>query len=513
MAGVSGGQHEAGRGPPSVIAPATFASSPATSRAPAIERGSGNGELAVTATVLKNEARQALRAILPAGSVRDDPDTLTSYGRDWVRLREPSASAVVFPSSTDEVVAVLGWARRYRVPVVPSGGRTGLSGGALADRGEVVLSLERMNRILALDTTDRLLTAQAGVCIRDVQRAAADAGLYYPVDFAPVDTMQLGGNIATNAGGVHVYRYGMTRAWVAGLEVVCPNGPEGGAQVLALMRGVLKDNTGYDLKQLFIGSEGTLGVITQATVRLTTPPGPTSVALLAVDDAARLVPMARRAAACGGVVALEFWDEAGMTLSLQSLGRTPPGDAGGAWYVLGEFDGQLAHAWADACVAGEQARRVVCCEGAAASATAGGIWSIRLNIGTAVAPFTPYKNDISVPLSRLEGFLHQLQLQLGGRRRMVVWGHLLDGNLHVNCLKPPDVPPSVFADECRTLDQSLYELVAAAGGSISAEHGIGLLKKHALHFCRSEAEVAAMRGIKRVFDPDAILNPGKIFDV
>ncbi|MFN4243989.1 MAG: FAD-binding oxidoreductase [Tepidisphaerales bacterium] len=457
-----------------------------------------------------------LERLLPAGAVRRDPATLAEYGRDWVRLREPSPSAVVFPSSTDEVVAVLSWARRHRVAVVPSGGRTGLSGGALAERGELVLSLQRMNRVLEVNRTDRLLTAQAGASIRAVQDAAADAGLYYPIDFAPVDTMQLGGNIATNAGGVHVYRYGMTRAWVAGLEVVCPSAADGGAEVLDLTRAVLKDNTGYDLKQLFIGSEGTLGVITRATVRLTDPPGETTVALLALDDTGRLVPVAMEGLACAGsgrgrVLAMEFWDAAGMELSLALLKRPAPAGASGRWYVLGEFEGDVAGAWAEAAARRHGARVVLRCDGRTAAGD-GGVWAVRLNIGTAVAPFTPYKNDVSVPLSRLEAFLPELQQRLGHRQRMVVWGHLLDGNLHVNCLKPPDVSPRDFAETCKALDDDLYALVAAMGGSISAEHGIGVLKKHALHFARSAAEVAAMRQIKRAFDPDGILNPGKIFD-
>lgn len=465
-----------------------------------------------------------LAALLPCGAVRTDPQSLASYGRDWVRLREPNASAVAFPSSTEDVVRIVGWARRHKTALVPSGGRTGLSGGALAERGEVVVSMERMNRLIEVSREDALLTAEAGATILSIQRAAKDLGLYYPIDFAPSDTMQLGGNIATNAGGVHVIRYGMTRAWVAGLEVVCANGLGESAQVLDLSRSVLKNNTGYDLKQLFIGSEGTLGLITRATVRLAKPPRPTTVGLLAVQRTTDLIPVALEAYRHGEVLALEFWDEAGMALATRHLREKSPAVAGRwpapvtaartdvRWYVLAEIEHRGdggATGWAAACDGHGWGHPLAVLPGDQAEP----LWAIRLSIGTAVAPFTPYKNDISVPLSRLSRFLPELQARLGHRQRMVVWGHLLDGNLHVNCLKPDGMSPAAFAEDCKRLDDDLYGLVADHGGSISAEHGIGLLKKHALHFSRSEAEVSAMRAIKRTFDPDGILNPGKVFDV
>jgi FAD/FMN-containing dehydrogenase len=453
-----------------------------------------------------------LARLLPGGSVRTDPETLATYGRDWVRLHEPRASAVVFPTDTEQAVTVVRWARQARIALVPSGGRTGLSGGALAHNGQLVVSCERMDRILHFSADDALLTGQAGVTIKRVQDAAKSAGLYYPIDFAPSATMQLGGTIATNAGGVHVVRFGMTRAWVAGMKVVVACG-EGDASVLDLSNSVAKNNTGYDLKQLFIGSEGTLGLITEATVRLAAPPGASSVALLAVDDTASLVAIGSEARAHGIVSAVEFWDDAGMELATAHLKSDRPLPQA-RWYVLAEIEGAAAAAnWAKACEG-----KGLCRPGVARvvpADAASDLWAIRLAIGTAVAPFTPYKNDISVPVSALPRFLPQLESRLADRPetgRLVLWGHLLDGNLHVNFLKPESASLQDFAATCRRLDDSVYTMVSHHHGSISAEHGIGLLKKHALHHSRSPGELAAMRAIKAHFDPDGIMNPGKIFD-
>jgi len=453
-----------------------------------------------------------LAGLLPEGAVRTDAEALATYGRDWVRLRQPNPVAVAFPDTTAQTLGIVRWARRNRMAIVPSGGRTGLSGGALADNGQLVVSCERMDKILGTSRENALITAQSGVTIKRIQDAAKSVGLYYPIDFAPAATMHVGGTIATNAGGVHVVRYGMTRQWVAGLEVVVAMGGQG-AEVLDLSLSVPKNNTGYDLKQLFIGSEGTLGIITSATLRLAIPPASPSLALVCVDDTERLVAVGTQARNHGTVTAVEFWDDAGMRLATAHLGiRAPVPPA--RWYVLAELDGPPAAsaAWIAACQSAGLARNGIL---RPATGEVSDVWAIRLAIGTAVAPFTPYKNDVSVPISALPAFLRELQTALPSRPNpgeMVVWGHLLDGNLHVNCLKPPGTSPADFALACQHLDHGLYSLVAAHRGSISAEHGVGLLKKHALHFSRTPGEIEAMRQIKGVFDPDNIMNPGKIFD-
>jgi FAD/FMN-containing dehydrogenase len=452
-----------------------------------------------------------LIALLPPGAVRTDAETMLEFGRDWTRLHEPRPLAIAFPASTEQTAAVVRWARAHKVALVPSGGRTGLSGGAVAHNGQLVVSMVRMNRVIGVSPADRVFRGQAGVTIKTVQDEAKRYGLMYPIDFAPTDTMQLGGTIATNAGGVHVLRYGMTRDWVAGLTAVIGSG-----EVLDLSVAVRKNNVGYDLKQLLIGSEGTLGIITEASVRLAAPPSETSLALLAVHTADDLLACAEQARRYGSaVLALEFWDNAGMTLSLGYLKRPPPSPVGGdsRWYLLGEFEGRdVARLWSLAC----QADR--CCASALVEADeerAKALWQIRLKIGSSVAPYTPYKNDISVPVSALPAFLPALADVLGKDRageRLVVWGHLGDGNLHINCLKPDAMPLPDFAAASRRVDDHVYDLVTRCGGSISAEHGIGLMKKHALSLMRSPPELAALRGIKSVFDPDGIMNPGKIFD-
>lgn len=371
-----------------------------------------------------------------------------------------------------------------------------------------------MNKILAVSTADRLITAEAGVTIKTIQDAAQAHRLLYPIDFAPADTMQLGGTIATNAGGVNVCRYGMTRNVVAGLVAVTGTGA-----ILDLSLSVMKNNTGYDLKQLFIGSEGTLGIITEATVRLVPRPAVTSTALLCVPSTAELPLIAQESHRHGVVQAMEFWDDNGMELAVNHLKRTRPA-VSSPWYVLGEFEGNNgASDWARACMDSGFATSTVLADPPSmprnVRASARDLWDIRLNIGAAVAPFIPYKNDICVPVSSLGSFLAALPRVLTEIRhgqKLVIWGHLCDGNLHINCLKPPNQTIEQFASDSQHADETIYALVRAHGGSISAEHGIGLLKKHALHFSRSEAEVDAMRAIKAIFDPDNLMNPGKIFD-
>ena len=220
-----------------------------------------------------------LRDALPGLRLLTDANDLAHYGRDWTRRWTPAPFAIALPASVDEVVGIVRWAREARVALVPSGGRTGLSGGAVAANGELVVSLERMNRVIGFDPVDRLLHVQAGITLQAAQDAARDHGLQYPVDFAARGSCTIGGNINTNAGGIRVLRYGNTREWIAGLTVVT-----GAGEVLRLNNGLVKNSSGYDLRQLFIGSEGTLGIVVEAMLTLTAPPPPTQVMLLAMPD-------------------------------------------------------------------------------------------------------------------------------------------------------------------------------------------------------------------------------------
>jgi FAD/FMN-containing dehydrogenase len=448
-----------------------------------------------------------LAAIVGEDHVRLDRDTCTEYGRDWTRWYTPNPQAVVFPGTADQVQQLVGWARRKGVAIVPSGGRTGLSGGAVAAKGELVISLGRLNRCGAADRLSHTLQCGAGTTIAQVRDAAGAAGLIYPVEFAPMDTMQVGGNIATNAGGVRVVKYGSTRRWVAGVTAVLGTG-----ELVTFGGPTVKNNAGYELLQLMIGSEGTLGIITDATLRLSAPPRVVTTAYASAPAMGPMLALYERAAVRtggGGVLACEVWDTAAHQISLAHTGLRWP-ERARAWQMLLELEcdkAEAAEVLKDGMPGSVGSVKIL------SEAEAKTWWGVRLGIGGAVAPFTPYKNDIAVPVAALEGFLTDSLPRLAASHadcRLVVWGHLGDGNLHINFLKPAGMSAEEFGNKCRVLDDELFERVAACGGSISAEHGIGLTKVGALHYSRSAAEIGLMRKIKTVFDPDGIMNPGKV---
>jgi FAD/FMN-containing dehydrogenase len=275
---------------------------------------------------------ERLRNVLPAARISTEPDTLAAWGRDWTRNYPVAPSAVVFPETIGEVAALTRLANELGLALVPSGGRTGLSGGAVATAGEIVVSFDRMNRILGFDAADRVVRCQAGVVTGALQAFAAEQELCYPVDFASSGSSQIGGNVATNAGGIKVIRYGLTRDWVAGLTVVTGKG-----EVLELNRGLVKNATGYDLRHLFIGSEGTLGFIVEADIRLTEPPAPSQVMVLGLDRFADVLKVLPRFQARLTLSAFEFFSELALTkvLAHRTLARPlpTPYHPGATWRV------------------------------------------------------------------------------------------------------------------------------------------------------------------------------------
>lgn len=440
-----------------------------------------------------------------------DSESLTHYGRDWTRFWSPAPARVVFPRSTDDVVALVRWARANSACLVPSGGRTGLSGGAVAAAGEIVVSMDRMRALVEVDAAEPSLTAQAGMSVGEVQRLACEAGLYYPVDWAAAGSSQIGGSIATNAGGIRVLRYGMTRQWVRGLEVV-----DGRGQVLRLNRGLVKNNAGPDLSQLMIGSEGTLGIITQATLALTGPPPEQSVLLLAFGDLSALMPAFAALRRALRLSAFEFFDRRSVDQVAEHAGLEFPLDETAPFFAVVEFDNPDGEREDAALAVFEQlVEDGHVADGALSqsAAQAAELWRWREDISEAIAPRTPYKNDLSVRVSKVPAFLSALD-ELVGRYYPdfeVVWfGHIGDGNLHMNILRPPTMEVGEFRTACDGLSPRVFELVRSHGGSISAEHGVGLLKRDYLHYCRAPAEIEALRGLKALFDPDAVLNPGKL---
>ncbi|WP_243049631.1 FAD-binding oxidoreductase [Dyella sp. RRB7] len=448
---------------------------------------------------------------LPTLRLLTDAADLEHYGRDWTRRWTPAPLAIALPAEVAQVQAIVRWANEHGVAIVPSGGRTGLSGGAVAAHGELVLSLERMNRVLGFDAVDRTLTVQAGMTLHAVHEAAREHGLIYPVDFAARGSCSIGGNIATNAGGIRVIRYGNTREWIAGLTVVAGNG-----ELLQLNRGLIKNSSGYDLRQLLIGSEGTLGVMVEATLRLTDPPPPSQVMLLALPSMDALMEVFALFRSKLALQAFEFFTDVALRHVLaHGAQRAIEGEH--PYYVVTEFD--LDNAAQDAALAAFElgVEHGWISDGvlAQSEAQAAALWRLREGITESLAPHRPYKNDISLRISALPAFLHEIQALLGREypHFEVVWfGHIGDGNLHINVLRPAELTEAEFIAQCEHVTKLLAETLRRHGGSISAEHGIGLVKRAYLGSTRSEAEIALMRGVRQVFDPKGILNPGKLFE-
>jgi FAD/FMN-containing dehydrogenase len=445
---------------------------------------------------------------VPGLLVSGDPSDLQHYGQDWTRQWSPNPCLVAFPSNYAQVQALVRFANQRCVALVPSGGRTGLSGGAVATNGEIVVSLSRLNRILDFDEADRVLTVQAGVVTEVVQNEAAARSLYYPVDFGSRGSSQIGGNVATNAGGIKVLRYGMTRDWVAGMKVVTGTG-----ELLELNRNLVKNATGYDFRHLMIGSEGTLGIIVEVSVKLASIPPAQQVMLLAVPERSALLPALSMVRQQLKLSAFEFFTDQALTHVLAHGGQAPF-ESRSPFYVLIEFDADdmaAEEVFSDLAEAGLTVDGVISRSLAQSSA----LWRLREGITESIARYQPYKNDISVRLSRIDPFMAEIDALLGHEYPdfEVIWfGHLGDGNLHISILKPEHMDIASFSAECGRVTHLLADCLPRYEGSISAEHGVGLLKKPYLDCSRSASEISLMQQIKRAFDPNGILNPNKIFD-
>lgn len=470
---------------------------------------------------LAEEFLKHLNQEFPLDFLTRDEDQRRVFGKDWTKVFQPDPSAVVFPRTTDEVSRFLRLCSKFNIAVVPSGGRTGLSGGAVASQGEIALSLSRMNRLGAVDLLSQTLRVQAGAVTEAVHHHCAAHGLTWPIDFASKGSSHVGGNISTNAGGVKVIRYGLTRNWVLGLQVVTMDG-----NVLELNGALEKNNTGIDLRHIFIGSEGTLGIVTEATLKLTRIPTGLDVFFFAVEDipsVLRLFEEVRKTPF--PVMAFEFLTQNCLDLVLKTRGLSSPFSQTHNAYVLFEIERpdlgpsgaeesqSKLHEWLESLF-----DRGMVKDGTLAQSPreAKDLWSLREGISESLAHrgFV-HKNDIALPITHLNSFIAEMYALFAHRSHdfeVFLFGHIGDGNLHVNTLKPDTLDKDIFVRTCHELDQDLFALVKKYQGSISAEHGIGLLKKKALHFSRSPEELALMKGLKRVFDPKGLLNPGKIFD-
>jgi len=455
---------------------------------------------------------QALVDALPSELLSNDPSDLAEYGKDWTKVYAPAPSAIAFPRTTEDVATIVRLCNAHDVAIVPSGGRTGLAGGAVAKNGELVLSLTKMRRIDEVDTLGATVRVQAGAITEAVHQHCAEHGLTWPVDFASKGSSTVGGNISTNAGGVKVIRYGLTRNWVLGLQVVLANG-----DVLELNGALEKNNTGTDLRQLFIGTEGTLGIVTEATLKLTRLPGKLDVFLFAVDDLAGVLRLFREARQGPFVIsAYEFFTDRCLARLQRHRKVNAPFAQGTSHYVLLEVeanDRDVVEQWVASVF-----ERGLASDGVLAqhSGEAAQLWTLREGISESLsATGMPHKNDIALPIAALEAFCGELEQLFSSRYpgfEICNFGHIGDGNLHVNVMKPEAMSKEEFLAKTKEADHEMFTLVKKHHGSISAEHGVGLLKKDYLGYSRAPEELAVLRALKRTLDPKNTLNPGKILD-
>jgi FAD/FMN-containing dehydrogenase len=444
--------------------------------------------------------------------VAPDSQNLVRHSHDFGVPANPDAHvlALTYPRSTQQVSAILKFCNERRIPVQPQGGMTGLAGGGVPLGPCVVMSLERMRAIKDLDVAAGTITVEAGVVMEAVQKAADAADLFFPLDLGGRGSCQIGGNVSTNAGGNRVLRFGMARDLVLGIEAVLADGT-----VIDSLRKVIKNNTGSDLRQLFIGSEGTLGVITGVVLRLFPKPRSVCTGICALDDYAAVIELLKRARLGFGAQLTAFevmWPDF-YELATTGLGRKPPLPIGAGVYVLLETMGQdpAADQQRYEAVIGEALEAGIVKDAIVAKSgrESTDLWTVRDSPGEwQRTPHWPQLGfDVSVPTGEIAALMTQIQAELSRRwpqLKTVYFGHVADGNLHASVRMNGHSVPEL------DIEEAVYEIVSRRRGSISAEHGIGSLKRKFLPYSRSPEEMALMRAIKQVMDPNGILNPGKV---
>ncbi|MFU8926233.1 FAD-binding oxidoreductase [Acinetobacter puyangensis] len=456
----------------------------------------------------------SIHSIVGEQRVKTDHDSLMTWGKDHTKHFDPNPSVVVFPATTEEVAELVKLANQYHIAITPSGGRTGLSAGAVAANGEMVISLDRMNKVLNFYPADRMVHIQAGMITEQLQNYAEEQGFYYPVDFASSGSSQLGGNIGTNAGGIKVIKYGMTRNWILGLTVVTGKG-----DILHLNKGMIKNATGYAMQHLFIGGEGTLGIVTEAEIKLERQPHDLQVLVLGVPDFDAIMPILHAFQSKIDLTAFEFFGELAMQKVLDNGHVQRPFETACPFYVLLEFEAPyepimdkamqifehcMEQGWVLDGVMSQNLEQLH------------NLWRLREDISESIAPFIPYKNDISVLITHVPAFIKEIDEIVTANYPdfEICWfGHIGDGNLHLNILKPADLNKDEFFAKCQVVNKYVFETVKKYNGSISAEHGVGMTKKPYLGYSRSAEEIDYMKALKKVFDPNDVMNPGKLFDI
>lgn len=456
-----------------------------------------------------------MKEIFPNIEFKDSKEDLIHWGQDWTRFHQPQPKIIAFPKNSREVSDLLKYCNNNNICVVPSGGRTGLAGGAVASNGELVISLHKLNALRNVDLASSTIRAEAGVVTQRIQEAAKEAGLYWPVDLAAAGSCHIAGNIATNAGGLHVIRYGHTRRWVQSLEVVLMNG-----DILELNGNLDKNNTGFDFRNLFIGSEGSLGIITAATLKLCEAPKSLNTLLFAIDSIKKSLIILERIRQKGMMIhTYEVFSKNCLEKVHQVTHKSLPfPNSDSPYYLLLEIDtlsSEIAQQNLNLFLE-ELFSDEILSEGflSQSDKETRDFWFWRENITESLNTLGKiYKNDLSVPHSHLNDFMNDLVPLTSswfGPNHVFLFGHIGDGSIHVNLLQPKDLSTEQFLAQCQSHNIALFELVQKYKGSIAAEHGIGLLKSAYVKYSKSEEEIALMKQIKKVFDPKGLLNPNKL---
>ncbi len=466
---------------------------------------------------LSPELVQRFITIVGADHALTEASDIAPYLTENRDLYHGLSSLVLRPKTVDEVSAVLKLASETGTPIVPQGGNTGLVGGQTSDRSgkAVILSLGRMNRIRDVDPVGNTIVVEAGVVLQSIQHAAGEVDRLFPLSLGSEGSCQIGGNLSSNAGGTAVLAYGNTRELCLGLEVVLPTG-----EVMHGLKRLRKDNTGYDLRDLFIGAEGTLGVITAAVLKLFPKPRGRSVAFIGTQSTEKALALLGRAKAAGTLTGFELIARIGMEFATRHVeGARDPLETPHNWYVLAEFSSgrsdedandAMEHFLTDALESGEADDAVIAASGAQANA----FWHLRENLSWAQKPEGgSIKHDISVPVASIPAFLevaNQAVERLIPNVRFCTFGHMGDGNLHYNISQPVGADKAAFLARWHEVNAVVHDIVGNFDGSISAEHGIGQLKRDELSRFKDPVALELMRRIKQMFDPAGIMNPGKV---
>ena len=443
----------------------------------------------------------------------DDPAEIAPHLQEWRGKYQGTSSLLLKPDSTETVSKILSICNETRTAIVPQGGNTGLVGGQIPFNNEIILSLSRLNRIRDVDASGMNMIAEAGATLAAVQDAAAKTDRLFPLSIASEGSATIGGNVSTNAGGVHVLHYGNTRDLVLGVEAVLADG-----RVLDMLRTLRKDNTGYDLKQLFIGAEGTLGIVTAVALKLFPQPAERVTALIAVRDPQAAVNLLSylQAATGGAMSAFELMPRLGLEFVLAHIPQTAdPLAKPSPWYVLAEASGGANSHLEDALESALSSSGLVTDAVIAQSDTQrAALWKLREGMSEAQKPEGgSIKHDVSVPINSIPAFLKEgiaAVEKLAPGVRPVPFGHLGDGNIHFNFTVPKNGDNAAFLARWNEIQDTVHDIVNRYHGSISAEHGLGIMKVHEIERYKSAAELDVMRALKRTLDPNNILNPGKV---